>query len=285
MMNKILFSVVTLAMFGCASNAPQDDAEIGSEVDATTQGRDMGAAGAPSIAPVSPDADVEVEMTALTLPVALLGQPGVGMSVCATFQMPVRTDAAANGQMPGKMDFSAKNDSGCAHDDGGLLQLAIASHTQTALLLRGPGFFPFMVQVTSNAAAQQMSPLRLLTDDALAAVYANVETPIDALHTTAVIETPADDASVEMLVNGTDEGPSAIYLDAAGIPTVRNTSVVGGWAVFANVPIGIHNVFMSHATLTCTPETGASWPGSNDASASIITLQSTVSHSNAFGCR
>jgi hypothetical protein len=228
-------------------------------------------------------------MMGLAMPIEVFGAPDADVSACVALQMPLNTTSAAHA--PALVVPAAG--SLCARDDSGMMVLLMPMQTQNVIKLVGPGVSRFHLQVTTAPGAIQMKPVRLLGDAQIGAVYEKLGMTVDAPHT-AVVETPADDAQVELLVYGSDEGPAPIYLDAEGNLTDRDSSVAGGWAIFANLPQGIHEVFMSHAELTCSADPIASWAGSTEGSASLLSYGNTdplafeplsIAHNNAFGCR
>lgn len=279
---KIGFLMVALSMVGCAAEVAPDATVAGSNATLDSVLRDD-----EDVTVLEPGAGEPKALLEVALPFEVLGKPGAGVTACqdVQFDVPEHDGEPCPNHGPIGLSATPVGEQRCQSDSGGMLALEIAENSLTGLRIYPPGGFARMLQVRTGDAPGTLRPLRLLDDASQVEAYRALSLEMDPERTTVVVETPADGASVELLVGKRDPGPAPLYLDASGAPTQGEGSVAGGWAVFPNVPQGIHEVLMGHDALDCTADPAASWPGANPGNALLVTVADALVHSNVFDCR
>jgi hypothetical protein len=269
------FLVSMMLSVGCAANTPDTD----------TRTSRLPPGEAPADQPAS--ADSEPSMMDLRMPFEVLGAPQAGLTACVRFYF-----SANPGQSAHAPAFIAPDaGSACTQQDDGMLQIRLPAQTHALVSLSGPEVSPLLVQVTTGAEPHAMLPVRLLSDLAIASVSSGIQGPSAIEVRTAVVETPADGITSTLFINGTDMMMTPVYLDAAGQPVDGDRSVAGGWAVFAGLPKGAHEVTMAHDKLACVPHASATWGATRTGAITVLADEglgasspNPIAHSNAFRC-
>jgi hypothetical protein len=160
-------------------------------------------------------------------------------------------------------DFTnSRVEPGCFESSDGVTLLPVDRDSEVAFSIGTVGSPNYLTQVTTSSEALDLSgtPYRLLATEQIAAVYATAGVAPVALTSAVVVETAVQGGSYELLLYTTDQGPAPIYLDAEANPAPSaKTSFANGWAVFPNVPMGIHAVSFGHPSESLELAPGMGW--------------------------
>lgn len=273
-MNKQVALWMTLVgLAGCAGEMGELPADPGAQ---TPRLDEVSMNDAPVVPVVEPLAPREVD---LSVSVVDADGTSVGASACRLFSRRPGDHTHMRSDLP----FGAT----CAFDAGGVTTLPVHEKSEVALAMAAPGYPNAIVHVTTGSEALDLSgrPLRMLDDERLAAIHRTAGIASTRATSTVVVETSAAGATYEILLYTTDAGPAALYLDAEGkLLEGAEASVAGGFAVFTEIPLGMHAVAFGHSTSACSQSSELGWAGWEQGTTTVWTSPGYVTTVSGIGC-